>query len=283
MATDESAQDEQPTGGDEQYAWLGLTLKLGPKLAAGRDADVFDLGNGRVLRRNRRGESAEREAQIIRHARASGYPAPAVYEQRGPDLVMERLSGPTMLEELGRRPWLLWRHARMLAALHQRLATISPLDWLKPFPPVPDDGTVMSHVSASASLSDTLPQVSAPAGSRDADCLLHLDLHPANIILTPHGPVVIDWSSAKRGPVASAVALTWVIMATSQIDDTGLRLRMVSWIRGLLVAEFLRHVDREAVLRQLPAIARFRLKDRNVLDSERPAIYALARRAGVHL
>jgi aminoglycoside phosphotransferase (APT) family kinase protein len=112
---------------------------------------------------------------------------------------------------------------------------------------------------------------------------LHLDLHPANVILTPRGPVVIDWSSARRGEVASAVALTWVIMATSQIDDTGLQMRIVSVLRRLLVATFLRHVDRAAALRRLPAVARFRLGDRNLLASERPAIYALARRAGISL
>jgi len=181
-----------------------LDLALGRKLAAGRDADVFDLDDGRVLRRNRKGESAQREAEIIRHARAHGYSAPAVYEDAGPDLVMERLTGPTMLEDLGKHPWLVWRHARLLAALHRRLAMIPPLAWLQPFPPV----------TTSPEQPGTLGSA-APGQPAEPDCLLHLDLHPANVILTPHGPVVIDWSSAKRGTVASAVALTWVIMATS--------------------------------------------------------------------
>jgi len=235
----------------------GLDLTLGPKLAAGRDADIYDLGDGRVLRRNRKGDAADREAEILRHARAHGYPAPIVYENRGPDLVMERLTGPTMLADLGARPWLFGRYARMLAVLHRRLAEIPPLDWLKPFPP------------------DAAP------GQRDS--LLHLDLHPDNVILTTRGPVVIDWSSAKRGEVASAVALTWVIMATSQIPGPPLKRRVFDLLRRLLVAEFLRHVDRAAVLRELPAAARFRLSDRNLLESERPAIYDLARRAGVTL
>jgi hypothetical protein len=296
------AEHERPQTVNEQPSQqAGLSLALGRKLAAGRDADVFDLGDGRVLRRNRKGESAQREAEIIRHARAHGYPAPAVYEDAGPDLVMERLDGPTMLEDLGKRPWLLWRHARLLAALHRRLAMIPPLEWLKPFPPPPaPEATVGSSPEPVAGVApDDVPSrpttgatssgqpgpfaAPAPRPSAEPDCLLHLDLHPANVILTPHGPVVIDWSSAKRGTVAAAVALTWVIMVTSQIDDSSLRVRIILAVRHLLVAEFLRHVDRAAVVRQLPAVARFRLGDRNLLPSERPAIHALARRVGVTL
>jgi aminoglycoside phosphotransferase (APT) family kinase protein len=247
----------QPT--DDAPA-LGLDLEIGPKLASGRDADVFDLGNGRVLRRYRNGRTSEAEAEIMRHARAHGYPAPAVYEVSGPDMVMERVDGPTMMKDLGKRPWMLWRHARLLAKLHRQLATIPPLDWLKPFPP--DEPGIES------------------TGSRAGGSLLHLDLHPDNVMLSAHGPVAIDWSSAKRGDVASAVALTWVIMATSEIPDTGLQRRLFDLFRRLLVAEFLRHVDRPAVLKQLPAVARFRLGDRNLLPSERPAIDALVRRNG---
>ncbi|MFC7592742.1 phosphotransferase [Nonomuraea antimicrobica] len=31
------------------------------------------------------------------------------------------------------------------------------------------------------------------------DRILHLDLHPDNVMLTPDGPMVIDWSNAGRG------------------------------------------------------------------------------------
>jgi aminoglycoside phosphotransferase (APT) family kinase protein len=237
-----------------------LDLPLGRKLAAGRDADVFELADpalsGRVLRRYRSGRYSEREAEIMRQAHAHGYPVPAVYEVRGTDIVMERITGPTMLQEIGRRPWTVPRHARTLARLHHQLARIPPLNWLLPFPP---DGP-------------------APA---NGGALLHLDLHPDNVILSPSGPVAIDWSSAKRGEVAAAVALTWVIMATSELPDTGLRRRIVSLVRRLLVSEFLRHAGRAAALRHLPAVAQFRLSDRNIRPGEQAAIRALLRQHGL--
>ena len=34
-----------------------------------------------------------------------------------------------------------------------------------------------------------------------------------NVILTPAGPVIIDWEGAARGPAMYDVAWTWVILA----------------------------------------------------------------------
>ena len=109
------------------------------------------------------------------HARRAGYPVPAVHEIRPDALVLERIEGPTMLDDLRRRPWRLNSHARLLAEPHRRLHAI-------PY--------------------------------EDA-ALLHLDLHPQNVLLSPSGPVVIDWTNARAGEPAFDVALTWVIGLTS--------------------------------------------------------------------
>src|SRR5690349_17406849 len=101
----------------------GLDLAHGRKLASGRDADVYELGETRVLRRYRASsktvagssKTSEAEAEIMRYLRAQGYPVPAVHEVSGPDMVMDRVDGPTMLTDLAKRPWMLARHARLLA------------------------------------------------------------------------------------------------------------------------------------------------------------------------
>lgn len=74
-------------------------------VGAGRTADVYALGDGRVLRRYRDGGPAAPEAAVMTHVRAHGFPAPAVHEVTGPDLVLDRLTGPTLLEAVldGRR------------------------------------------------------------------------------------------------------------------------------------------------------------------------------------
>ena len=73
----------------------------GTLVGAGRNADVFDVGDGRVLRRYRDGREARRvdtEAQVMVRARASGVPVPEVFDVSGCDIVMERAAGPTMLD-----------------------------------------------------------------------------------------------------------------------------------------------------------------------------------------
>jgi aminoglycoside phosphotransferase (APT) family kinase protein len=209
-----------------------------PKLlAAGRASEIFDLGDGRVLRRFRAGGDPEREALVMEHAHLHRFPVPRVLEVTADALVLERIAGPTMVQELRRRPWRVRRHAALLAQLHQRL----------------------HELVAPAAL---------PAAS-EGDRLLHLDLHPDNVILSPSGPVVIDWTNARRGDPSLDVALTWVILATSGGPFAGVFLR---W--------FLPHFDRVELLRWLPAAAEMRVGDVNVTGLERRAVRRLVARAG---
>jgi tRNA A-37 threonylcarbamoyl transferase component Bud32 len=73
-------------------------------IAAGRASEIFDLGDGRVLRRFLAGGDSEREALVMEHARRNGYPVPRVLEVKSEALVLEKIVGPTMLAELRRRP-----------------------------------------------------------------------------------------------------------------------------------------------------------------------------------
>ena len=205
-------------------------------VAAGRASEIFDLGDGRVLRRFLAGGDSEREALVMEHARGNGYPVPRILEVTGDALVLDRIDGPTMLAELRRRPWTLRRHAALLAGLHKQL-----------------------H------------EIEAPPGLEAAgpgDRLLHLDLHPDNVILSPSGPFVIDWTNALRGSPALDVAMTWVILATSGGPFARLYLRF-----------FLPLFDRDEVLDALPLAAERRIADPNVTERERRAVRRLATRA----
>jgi aminoglycoside phosphotransferase (APT) family kinase protein len=120
-----------------------------------------------------------------------------------------------------------------------------------------------------AQLHRRLHELEPPSGLAsigDGDRLLHLDLHPENVLLSPDGPVVVDWTNARRGEPAFDVALTWVIGATSP----GLGELGRSFLR-----HFLEHFDREELVRALPAAAEYRLADENVTADERAAVRKL--------
>lgn len=142
-----------------------------------------------------------------------GYPVPAVFDASGPDLVMERLEGPTLLTSIGDRPWTLWSAGALLADLHQRLHRI--------------DGTRLTD---------------RQAGSGTA--LLHLDLHPDNVMLTQRGPVVIDWANASVGDAAYDVAYVWMVMVIATIPGDGIDRLLNPLGRRVLRSSFLRHFDR---------------------------------------
>jgi aminoglycoside phosphotransferase (APT) family kinase protein len=226
----------------------------GRLLAAGRATEVFELGDNAVLRRYRAGErcDVEREDRAMRFLHDQGYPVPAVLEVGEREMVMERVEGPTMLADLARHPWRIGAHAHTLAELHDRLHAITAPEWL----PKP---------------------VRLPEGLAEGDRMLHLDLHPENVLLSHRGPVVIDWTGASRGPAAADIAITWVIMGTSTVPGSPLVRSIASLGRGAFVSAFLRRCGRDDATALLPEVARRRLElDQHLLPEERRRLKRLA-------
>ena len=158
----------------------------------------------------------------MEHARRHGFPVPEVYEVRGDALVLERVEGPTMAANGLAQPETMAAHAGTLADLHDRLHRIPGLE---------------------------------------RDTLLHLDLHPENVLLSAHGPVVVDWTNARDGDPDVDTALAWLILMTSGGEA------------GKVFAElFARHVDVRAGLTEA---AGYRLADPNVSEEERASVRLL--------
>jgi hypothetical protein len=189
----------------------------GGLIGRGRSADVYEYEPGWVLRRYREPRDTEREVAGMEHARHNGFPVPEARALDERDIAMRRLVGPTMLDDLGRRPWRIGHHAETLASLHQRLHAIEAPSWLP-----------------------------APVGEGEA--LLHFDLHPDNVILTDAGPSLIDWPNVARGPGIADVAYTLIILATAAPPRPTVRARLTSAIgRRIFLALFVGHFDRAEV------------------------------------
>ena len=58
----------------------------------------------------------------MRTAAAGGVPVPDVIEVHSDALVLERIDGPTMLEEIQRQPWRFMSFGRELGRIHRRVA-----------------------------------------------------------------------------------------------------------------------------------------------------------------
>lgn len=224
-----------------------MTDVPGPLIASGRAADVYDIGDGKVLRRYRSEDrDAEYEARVMRHVAERGFAVPEVFEVNGPDLVMERIDGRTMLDELEAAPWKVLWHARKLAGLQRDLARIAAPEWM----------------------------LASTADPDRAESVLHLDLHPMNVIISKrHGPVVIDWTNAAGGPGGFDAALTYVKIATYEV--TGQRDQIGQRVFSEAFKRFRRAAHFEVYLR---TACDHWLADTGITPGERVAVAALRNR-----
>jgi len=166
-------------------------------LASGRDGDIFEFAPGLVLRKTRDGRSIAHEARTMRYVAEHGYPVPHIEEVRadGTEIVMERIDGPIMVDAMVRPPWKLGDHLRLLADLHDQLHKIPAPDWLRRCP---------------RPMSTPRPR---PTATR---CCTSTCIR-SNVIMSPKGPVVVDWPNARGGDPLVDVALSYALIACGEI------------------------------------------------------------------
>ncbi len=165
------------------------------------------------------------------------------------DIVMERIDGLTMLDDFEARPWKLFSHVRLLARVQREVNALVAPDWM-------------------------VTPTTAAASKRRDDSVLHLELHPMNVMITDDGPVVIDWTNASGGPAGFDAALTFVEMATFEVEgfaqQMGARLGVEVFKRARGAGE----IDAFTV-----AACDHRLADSGITPGEREAVAALRDKA----
>ncbi|WP_086804615.1 phosphotransferase [Streptomyces caniscabiei] len=186
--------DEGESGPDGPDGLGAVTGTAAPGGAADRDGADSHTGRGGgdgrtdrgggawVLRRYRDGwGDAAAEAEVMEYVRGHGYPVPRVRSATRTEMVLEHLSGPTLLEACA-------------------AGQVAP----------PEAGATLAH------LLRTLHTV--PPRRRPGARVLHLDLHPENVVLTPHGPQVIDWNNTEEGPPGLDWGVSATILAQVAVD-----------------------------------------------------------------
>jgi hypothetical protein len=194
-------------------------------IARGREADIVAAGDGRVLRRYHGdpGGRPAREAAVMRHVRARGYPVPAVLEERPDALVLERIDGPTMADDA------FAGHGACAATRGRSPTSIG--------------GSMPSSRRKGCPRPATAVRWSTSTSIRRTSC----------------SPATAPGSSTGRtraGQPALDVALTWVILATERLDSAIARAA-----RDVFVRAFLASFDRVAVRQALPSAVERRLAD----------------------
>jgi tRNA A-37 threonylcarbamoyl transferase component Bud32 len=183
-------------------------------------SDVFAWGEGRALKLYHRGTlpaRVEREFAATRAVHTAGIPAPAAFEMVEVDgrhgIVFERIDGVSLLGYTQARPWAIFEAIHLLAELHARIhRCVAPAG-------LP---TQRSRLAAVIDAADLPTAQKRAAQDRlltlpDGGALCHGDFHPANVLVTPRGPVVIDWGSASVGAPLGDVACTSRLIRTASL------------------------------------------------------------------
>ncbi|MCZ8512760.1 phosphotransferase [Paenibacillus filicis] len=192
----------------------------GEKIGQGRTADVYALGEDRIVKVFRQPQLLEFEWTVAECLDDSSVPRPRVYGRQEQDgmqgIVYERIQGPTMMAQLAARPEEVEAFGRLLARLHAELHKAGAGR-------LPSHKEVLAHGirRSRALLTEHRERAvlrlleSLPEGMT----LCHGDFHPDNVMYGQQGPVVIDWMTATRGMPAADAARTLMLLRHAELPE----------------------------------------------------------------
>lgn len=187
-------------------------MKKGRLLAQGRTAEIFEWGDECIIKLARQPGPApylKREFEITKTLSKTRLPFPQAHEVIDVDgrlgIIFERIDGNTMLSEMTSKPWKMAAFASILADLHTSMHgnVLSDIPSLKKNLENRINGVFQVSASTRQSALERLHKLP------DGAALCHGDFHPDNVLISPRGVVIIDWSDAARGnPLADVAALS---------------------------------------------------------------------------
>lgn len=196
---------------------MNVDLQKLTLLARGGEADIYAVGEDRVLRVSRKACAPAvlaAEQALYRMLESQNLPIPKVYE-RGEVAgmqaeIQERIPGGSLLDHWLAHPLCVKEQLPQFARLHARICSLRV-----------DDGLLPSLEDKIAYLRtqplQVEPEVFAFAMRRaqalpSGDALCHGDFHPGNILQKGEKFYIIDWSGAYRGNPVSDIAHTLLLM-----------------------------------------------------------------------
>jgi aminoglycoside phosphotransferase (APT) family kinase protein len=264
---------------------MATSLLASIPIAQGRTADVYAWTEGTILKLYQTwcpSHWVEHEARVARAIVAGGIPTPAVVGElvevdgrRG--VVYERVEGLSMLQALNARPWTIPKHARELAELQARYQRLM----------VPGLHNYHASLERTIRRAPHLVEVereellellaTLPVG----EALCHGDLHPGNVIISPKGPVIIDWMTAVSGNPWADVARTSLLLT---VGPKAAGRQLIPLIRMFVNLYYSTYLKRYLALQpgvqdQLkcwrPVVAAARLEER--IEPERESLLQMVR------
>ncbi|WHO37831.1 phosphotransferase [Sphingobium sp. AP49] len=225
-------------------------------IAEGASAAVYRLEPGRVLKLFHDGVDQSiitREYAMAQAIEATGLPVPRalglgeVAGRQG--IIYSEVEGPNLLHYIWRHPHRVGWAMRAMARLQRQIHGQS-------VPLLRSRKAILTEDIEMAPVGERLRAVAIDRLDQliEGDLLSHGDLHPANLIVTPDGLAVIDWSKAARAAPAADVVRSEMLMRFGPGQAGG-------WwegaVRDGVTAYYVRHY-RKAARMEAEALAAWR-------------------------
>jgi aminoglycoside phosphotransferase (APT) family kinase protein len=188
----------------------------GELIARGNTSDVWTWSEAtvvKVLRPEIPRDWAVLEYDITRRVAEAGLPVPetdGLVEVDGrPGLVLERIAGPSMWTRMKERPHDVSHHVEELVDLQEQVLEVGPIEGL------PDLGERLHKKIDEASQLSQAERSAAHrllAGLPSGTALCHGDMHPANVLASSRGWVIVDWFDAAIGYPMADLARSALLM-----------------------------------------------------------------------
>ena len=215
----------------------------GQLIAKGRTAEVYAWQDNQVLKLFYDwcpADWIQREVEIGRRLSTTSLPTPKLLDGVSLDgrqgIIYQRVEGRSMLRLLSTKPWLLSRLARQFAELHSDIHTHSGASF------VPLRSSLEASITQTDSLSTQIKRevLNLLGHFPDGTALCHFDFHPDQVMITPRGPMILDWMTACQGDPVADVARTSVLVTFGQAPYMNRFMRnLINLVRGAFYRSYL--------------------------------------------
>jgi uncharacterized protein (TIGR02172 family) len=195
-------------------------MEKGKLIGRGMTAEVYDWEQDKVLklffdRYNEHWVKVEAQKGSIAHN--AGIPSPAVFDVINIDgrqgIILEKVSGRSILKYIQLEPWKLYIFAQKLARFHYKIHQHSAEGL-----PSQKDRFIYAIKKSSLLSNEKITKISDYIDSLpNGKSICHGDLHFNNVIIANDKLIAIDWSSTYQGNPLGDVARTCLMM-NSPVD-----------------------------------------------------------------
>lgn len=229
-------------------------MRHGELLGVGNTASVYRWGNTEAIKIFHHQENSwyeatkeAKNAEIINNLNLKAPKYSGMLEYEGKScLIYERIDGPTMLTQIEMTKSSITHFAKLMAQLHHEIHQVK-VDLRSNL-----KDELCNTISAQELINedekrkikgilDHLPE---------GNVVCHYDFHPGNIILSPKGPIIIDWLNTMVGNEAADIARSSMMLKSNALPPTAPELFHKRECRELLHEKYLKEYFMLAGMKQ---------------------------------